>query len=297
MRLGQPIEAARTLDALAEVLLVAGRDADAVETLQRALVLEERVGRRRQYQRALRALRMSRETVRPTKRWAAPSGSSTRRQPPWRPDTRPHVSTREGRRRAGAADGDGSSESARGTRLEPPDELPAADVAARRRPTSPSGAVVVEPPEPVGGAAPSPSPGRSPSSRRAAGAAGPAGSAERRRGVRRRGHRRTRRSATATPRSRRVPGRGADLSRRGPARRRPRRVSRCRPDRPGRRGRPPALRGDLPGARLARPGHRADREPPAARRPRRRRRGREPGSARRSPPSTSRTNALPRLCV
>jgi tetratricopeptide (TPR) repeat protein len=59
VRLGQPIAAAETLDTLAEVLLASGRDADAVETLQRALVLEERIGRRRQYQRALRALRMS----------------------------------------------------------------------------------------------------------------------------------------------------------------------------------------------------------------------------------------------
>ena len=60
IRLGQPIAAAESLDLLAEVLLTGGRDADAVETLQRALVLEERVGRRRQYQRALRSLRMSR---------------------------------------------------------------------------------------------------------------------------------------------------------------------------------------------------------------------------------------------
>jgi len=60
VRVGQPIAAAEALDSLAEVLLAAGRDADAVETLQRALVLEERVGRRRQYQRALRSLRMSR---------------------------------------------------------------------------------------------------------------------------------------------------------------------------------------------------------------------------------------------
>ena len=59
VRLEQPIAAAETLDTLAEVLLSAGRDADAVETLQRALVLEERVGRRRRYQRALRSLRMS----------------------------------------------------------------------------------------------------------------------------------------------------------------------------------------------------------------------------------------------
>lgn len=59
VRMGQPITAAETLDTLAGVLLAAGRDADAVETLQRALVLEERTGRRRQYQRALRSLRMS----------------------------------------------------------------------------------------------------------------------------------------------------------------------------------------------------------------------------------------------
>ena len=59
VRLGQPITAAETLDALAETLASAGRDADAVETLQRALVLEERVGRRRRYQRALRTLRMT----------------------------------------------------------------------------------------------------------------------------------------------------------------------------------------------------------------------------------------------
>jgi tetratricopeptide (TPR) repeat protein len=59
VRTGQPVLAAETLDALAEVLASAGRDADAVDTLQRALVLEERGGRRRRYQRALRSLRMS----------------------------------------------------------------------------------------------------------------------------------------------------------------------------------------------------------------------------------------------
>ncbi len=59
VRLGQPIAAAESLDALADVFTAAGRDGDAVETLQRALVLEERGGRRRRFQRALRTLRMT----------------------------------------------------------------------------------------------------------------------------------------------------------------------------------------------------------------------------------------------
>lgn len=58
-RAGQPGAAAAALDTLSDVLLEAHREADAVETLQRALVLEERVSRRRRYQRALRALRMA----------------------------------------------------------------------------------------------------------------------------------------------------------------------------------------------------------------------------------------------
>ncbi len=58
-RTGQRGAAAAALDTLSDVLLETDREADAVETLQRALVLEERVSRRRRYQRALRALRMA----------------------------------------------------------------------------------------------------------------------------------------------------------------------------------------------------------------------------------------------
>jgi hypothetical protein len=57
-RAGRPADAAATLDALADSQLDTGRIADAVETLQRALGLEERVGRRRKYQHAVRSLRM-----------------------------------------------------------------------------------------------------------------------------------------------------------------------------------------------------------------------------------------------
>ena len=59
VRAGRRAEAAADLDLLAEVQIEAGRDADAMETLQRALGLEERIGRRRHYQRALRSLRMA----------------------------------------------------------------------------------------------------------------------------------------------------------------------------------------------------------------------------------------------
>ena len=57
-RAGRPAEAAATLDQLADSQLDTGRIADAVDTLQRALGLEERVGRRRKYQRAIRTVRM-----------------------------------------------------------------------------------------------------------------------------------------------------------------------------------------------------------------------------------------------
>lgn len=59
VRAGRPADAAAFLDILAEVQGEAGRGADAIETLQRALVLEERVGRRRRYQRAVRDLRVA----------------------------------------------------------------------------------------------------------------------------------------------------------------------------------------------------------------------------------------------
>jgi tetratricopeptide (TPR) repeat protein len=59
VRAARPAEAAASLDVLAEVQSEAGRDAEAIETLQRALVLEERVGRRRRYQRAVRDLRVA----------------------------------------------------------------------------------------------------------------------------------------------------------------------------------------------------------------------------------------------
>jgi thioredoxin-like negative regulator of GroEL len=59
VRARRPAEAAASLDALAEVQADSGRMADSVETLQRALVLEERVGRRRRYQRAVRDLRVA----------------------------------------------------------------------------------------------------------------------------------------------------------------------------------------------------------------------------------------------
>jgi tetratricopeptide (TPR) repeat protein len=59
VRAGRPADAAAFLDILAEVQSEAGRDAEAIETLQRALVLEERVGRRRRYQRAVRDLRVA----------------------------------------------------------------------------------------------------------------------------------------------------------------------------------------------------------------------------------------------
>ncbi|MCU0504763.1 MAG: tetratricopeptide repeat protein [Chloroflexi bacterium] len=59
VRAGRPAEAAASLDALADVQAEAGRLSEAVETLQRALVLEERVGRRRRYQRAVRDLRVA----------------------------------------------------------------------------------------------------------------------------------------------------------------------------------------------------------------------------------------------
>jgi tetratricopeptide (TPR) repeat protein len=59
IRLDRPVEAAESLDALADIQDAAGRYADAVDTIQRALVLEERTGRRRHYQRAVRSLRMT----------------------------------------------------------------------------------------------------------------------------------------------------------------------------------------------------------------------------------------------
>ena len=59
VRAGRPTEAAASLDALAEVQAGSGRMAEAMETLQRALVLEERVGRRRRYQKAVRDLRVA----------------------------------------------------------------------------------------------------------------------------------------------------------------------------------------------------------------------------------------------
>lgn len=56
---GRPALAAESLDALAEMQDAAGRHAAAVDTIQRALVLEERIGRRRRYQRAVRSLRIA----------------------------------------------------------------------------------------------------------------------------------------------------------------------------------------------------------------------------------------------
>jgi tetratricopeptide (TPR) repeat protein len=58
-RAGRPADAAASLDALAEVQAQSGRMAESMETLQRALVLEERVGRRRRYQKAVRDLRVA----------------------------------------------------------------------------------------------------------------------------------------------------------------------------------------------------------------------------------------------
>jgi tetratricopeptide (TPR) repeat protein len=58
-RAGRPAEAAAVLDVLAEVQAEAGRLAESVDTLQRALALEERVGRRRRHQRAERDLRVA----------------------------------------------------------------------------------------------------------------------------------------------------------------------------------------------------------------------------------------------
>jgi tetratricopeptide (TPR) repeat protein len=59
IRTGRPALAAESLDALAEMQGADGRHVDAVDTLQRALALEERGGRRRRYQRALRSLRIA----------------------------------------------------------------------------------------------------------------------------------------------------------------------------------------------------------------------------------------------
>jgi tetratricopeptide (TPR) repeat protein len=59
IRTGRPALAAEALDALAELQGADGRHVDAVDTLQRALALEERGGRRRRYQRALRLLRIA----------------------------------------------------------------------------------------------------------------------------------------------------------------------------------------------------------------------------------------------
>jgi tetratricopeptide (TPR) repeat protein len=59
IRTGRPALAAESLDALAEIQGADGRHVEAVDTLQRALALEERGGRRRRYQRAVRSLRIA----------------------------------------------------------------------------------------------------------------------------------------------------------------------------------------------------------------------------------------------